>query len=221
MVICLPLQFMPCAQFHKVQSLVRDYFYSTQRILQKWPALDQIQRVLLTVLNNSSRQSCLVSTTVQQHNSDFLGEMRYINPRFTYLFTYLHFLDISIEQRINRESKKYKIAWKSHQNAPICNILYWNLKKKFSGEGAQPPNSLDSHTYFSVIRPLAISGSLDGGAVACNPCVNWAFLFVIVIRLLPDTSSYSYLRMDWVESNDLGGWIARRSCTADRLSLCR
>ena len=49
----------------------------------------EIQRVVLTVLNSSSRQSSLVSTNVTIALEVFLNDMRYINPRFTYLLTYL------------------------------------------------------------------------------------------------------------------------------------
>ena len=49
----------------------------------------EIQRVVLTVLNSSSRQSSLVSTNMTSALEVFLNDMRYINPRFTYLL-YLH-----------------------------------------------------------------------------------------------------------------------------------
>ena len=49
----------------------------------------EIQRVVLTVLNSSPRQSSLVSTNVTSALEVFLNDMRYINPRFTYLLTYL------------------------------------------------------------------------------------------------------------------------------------
>ena len=48
----------------------------------------EIQHVVLTVLNSSSRQSSLVSTNVTSALEVFFNDMRYINPRFTY-FTYL------------------------------------------------------------------------------------------------------------------------------------
>ena len=52
----------------------------------------EIQRVVLTVLNSSSRQSSLVSTNVTSAlEVFFINDMRYINPRFTYLLT-LHYV---------------------------------------------------------------------------------------------------------------------------------
>ena len=47
-------------------------------------------RVVLTVLSSFLRQSCLVFTNVTNAIEVFLNVMRYIiNPRFTYLLTYL------------------------------------------------------------------------------------------------------------------------------------
>ena len=47
------------------------------------------RRVVLTVLSSFLRQSCLVFTNVTSALEVFLNVMRYINPRFTYLLTYL------------------------------------------------------------------------------------------------------------------------------------
>jgi len=44
--------------------------------------------VVLTVLNRILIQSSLVSTNVISALEVFLNDMRYINPRFTYLLTY-------------------------------------------------------------------------------------------------------------------------------------
>ena len=49
----------------------------------------EIRRVVLTVLSSFLRQSCLVFTNVTSALEVFLNVMRYINPRFTYLLTYL------------------------------------------------------------------------------------------------------------------------------------
>ena len=43
---------------------------------------------ILTVLSSFLRQSCLVFTNVTSTLEVFLNVMRYINPRFTYFFTY-------------------------------------------------------------------------------------------------------------------------------------
>jgi len=43
----------------------------------------------MTVLSSFLRQSCLVFTNVTSVLEVFLNVMRYINPRFTYLLTYL------------------------------------------------------------------------------------------------------------------------------------
>jgi len=49
-------------------------------------ASDSFKQFLKTILH--------ISTNVQRHNGDFLGEMRYINPRFTsYLLTFLRFIN--------------------------------------------------------------------------------------------------------------------------------
>jgi len=48
----------------------------------------EIRRVVLTVLSSFLRQSCLVFTNVTSALEVF-NVMRYINPRFTYLLTYL------------------------------------------------------------------------------------------------------------------------------------
>jgi len=58
--------------------------------------------VVLTVLNSSSRQSYLVSTNVTSALEVFLNDMRYINPRFTYL---LYLLTISDDLTIARSSQ--------------------------------------------------------------------------------------------------------------------
>jgi len=49
----------------------------------------EIRPVVLTVLSGFLRQSCLVFTNVTSALEVFLNVMRYINPRFTYLLTYL------------------------------------------------------------------------------------------------------------------------------------
>ena len=48
-----------------------------------------IRRVVLTVLSSFLGQSCLVFTNVTSALEVFLNVMRHINPRFTYLLTYL------------------------------------------------------------------------------------------------------------------------------------
>ena len=63
----------------------------------------EIRRVVLTVLSSFLRQSCLVFTSVTSALEVFLNVMRYINPRFTYLLTYLltntlHIGQTSIDQ---------------------------------------------------------------------------------------------------------------------------
>jgi len=49
----------------------------------------EIRRVVLTVLSNFLRQSCLIFTNVTSALKVFLNVMRYINPLFTYLLAYL------------------------------------------------------------------------------------------------------------------------------------
>ena len=51
--------------------------------------ISEILRMVLTVLSNSLRQSCLVFTNVTNALEVFLNVMRYINRRFTYLLTFL------------------------------------------------------------------------------------------------------------------------------------
>ena len=51
--------------------------------------ISEIRRVVLTVLSGFLRQSWLVFTNVTSALEVFLNVMRYINPRFTYLLTYL------------------------------------------------------------------------------------------------------------------------------------
>jgi len=45
--------------------------------------------VVLKVLSSFSKQFCLVFTNVTSALEVFLNVMRYINPRFTYLLTYI------------------------------------------------------------------------------------------------------------------------------------
>jgi len=51
--------------------------------------ISEIRCVVLTVLSSFLRQSCLVFTNVTRALEVFLNVMRYVNPRFTYLLTYL------------------------------------------------------------------------------------------------------------------------------------
>ena len=56
--------------------------------------------VILTasiVLNGFWKQSCLVATSVTSALEVIFNEMRYINLRFTYLLTYLLFLDGAVK----------------------------------------------------------------------------------------------------------------------------
>jgi len=59
--------------------------------------------VVLTVLSSFLRQSCLVFTNVTSALEVFLNVMRYINPRFTYLLSYVLSLSAAPEfvQRLN------------------------------------------------------------------------------------------------------------------------
>ena len=45
--------------------------------------------MVLKVLSSFSKQFCLVFTNVTSALEVFLNVMRYINPRFTYLLTYI------------------------------------------------------------------------------------------------------------------------------------
>jgi len=56
----------------------------------------EIRRVVLTVLSSFLRQSCFVFTNVTSTLEVFLNVMCYINPRFSYLLTYLQ----SIHKRL-------------------------------------------------------------------------------------------------------------------------
>jgi len=49
----------------------------------------EIRRVVLTVFSSFLRQSCLVNTSMTSTLEVFLNDMRYVNPHFTYLLTYL------------------------------------------------------------------------------------------------------------------------------------
>ena len=96
--------------------------------------------MVLTVLSSFLRQSCLVFTNVTSALEVCLNVMRYINPRFTYLLTYLKF------------SRHYKMIFSSFSALGLAYCtLHINLRLTYWRQLRNRHDALLESKLFSMI----------------------------------------------------------------------
>ena len=122
--------------------------------------ISEIRRVVLTVLSSFLRQSCFVFTNVTSALEVFLNVMRYINPRFTYLLTYLQVLVYQVKVQVQvplpynqvqvqvckLEFKKNLNSETITKNKRLCNKMLRDLCTLYLNHVTQNVSKLSSVT---------------------------------------------------------------------------